>query len=130
MKKRSWKQVLAGLLAAAVTATSVLPVTVQAAPSPDTVQEYDYAKLYSLEEGRTGDYIAGYYKDMGEEPRREMNYGEMTYLEFALSYNTPVKMELYIRGEAVPVGFVYGLSYDGHVNKTGAQFRFIRQSRA
>lgn len=119
MKKRSWKQFLAGLLAAAVTATSVPPMAVQAAPSQDTVQEYDYAKLYSLEEGRTGDYIAGYYKDMGEEPRREMNYGEMTYLEFALSYNTPVKMELYIRGEAVPVGFVYGLSYDGHVNKTG-----------
>ena len=119
MKKRSWKQVLAGLLAIAVMVTSVPPVTVQAAPSQDTVQEYDYAKMYSLEEGKTGDYIAGYYKDMGEEPRREMNYGEMTYLEFALSYNTPVKMELYIRGEAVPVGYVYGISYDGHVDKTG-----------
>ncbi len=118
MKKRNLKRVLAGFFAIILAMTSVPSVTVQAAPSKDTIQEYDYAKMYSLEEGKSGDYIAGYYKDTGEETKRKMNYGEMTYLEFALSYNTPVKMELFIKGETKPVGYVYGISYDGHVNKT------------
>ena len=118
MKKRSLKRVLSGFLASVLMVTSVPSVTVQAVPSKDTVQEYDYAKMYSLEGKESGEYIAGYYKDTGEEEnKREMRYGEMTYLEFALSYNTPVKMELFIKGEAEPVGYVYGISYDGHQSR-------------
>lgn len=118
MKRRGLKRLLSGFLASVLMVTSVPPVTAQAVPSKDTVQEYDYAKMYSLEGKESGEYIAGYYKDTEEESKREMHYGEMTYLEFALSYNTPVKMELFIKGEAEPVGYVYGISYDGHVNKT------------
>ena len=119
MKKRSFKRFLAGLLSAVLAVTSVPVMEVQAVPSTDTIQEYDYAKMYSLEGGKSGDYIAGNYKDTGKELKREMNYGEMTYLEFALSYNTPAKIELFIKGEPEPVGYVYGISYRGHVNKRG-----------
>ena len=73
MKKRSLKRVLSGFLASVLMVTSVPPVTAQAAPSKDTVQEYDYAKMYSLEGEESGEYIAGYYKDTGEEEnKREM----------------------------------------------------------
>lgn len=47
--------------------TSVPSVTIQAAPSKDTEQEYDYAKMYSLKGEESGEYIADYYKDTDEE---------------------------------------------------------------
>ena len=49
----------------------------------------------TLEDGRVGDYIAGNYRGIESETKREMDYGELTYLQFALSYNTDAKAELY-----------------------------------
>ena len=60
-RKRLWKRLLAGIVSLAVTVSSV-PVAEVWAAEPENIAEYDYAKLYSLEEGRVGDYIAGNYR--------------------------------------------------------------------
>ena len=122
--KRLWKRILAGFVAIAVVCTSV-PVTEVWAAEPDNLAEYDYAKLYSIDEGTVGEYIAGNFKDTsignkGQEQKRSMRYGEITYLEFALSYNTDAKVELYFEnGERI--GNLYGISYTEHVENIGSE---------
>ena len=51
MKRRNWKKVVAGLLAAVVTMTSIPHMEVNAAgPTQDMakLKDYDYNKLYSI----------------------------------------------------------------------------------
>ena len=60
-RKRMWKRLLAGIVSLAVAVSSVPMAEVWAA-EPENIAEYDYAKLYSLEDGRVGDYIAGNYR--------------------------------------------------------------------
>lgn len=118
-RKRLWKRLLAGIVSLAVTVSSV-PVAEVWAAEPENIAEYDYAKLYSLEEGRVGDYIAGNYRGIESETKRKMSYGELTYLQFALSYNTDAKAELYSADGSSLIGTLYGISYTEHVENIGS----------
>lgn len=125
MKKRSWKQVLAGLLAIAVMVTSVPPVDVLATElSPQQIQLFDYNKLYSAERGNS--FIVGFKNKEQQIEKGYGNYlvGERAFVEYSLAYNSPVNIELYSIGNGTEtrLGFVYGLEYTE--NRTGTISKF------
>ena len=123
-KKRLWKRLLAGFMAAAVVCTSAPQMNVMAVDQ-NLIKMFDFNKMYSTSRG---EYIAGFFNQPQTAEAGAKNYlvGEFSYVEYSLAYNSPVRIELYSVGEngTTLLGPVYGKEYMNHVQYNSATGKY------
>ena len=140
MRKRNWKRVLAGVLAATVAVTSIPHMKVAAVGSTNNMAElkdYDYNKLYSL--SRNNKLLSNFNNQTQELEKGSSEYliGEIAFIEYSLGCNSSVKIELYKKtfmpdfitgnpegGTEVPIciGTLYGAEFTGNRKKVDNEY--------